>query len=684
MGKNYNEKQKQAIEEAVKYVKENLNVIKSNENFKKFSNERKDIFAVANERTPFIREYFNLLKEAEKRSGTYFERVKTEMHEVAARQEVLKKAAELCTDEASKEELLQEREELNNHPAMAAYGKYVEGLKYFAGMTDELKPEVEMFFEKELRFKFVKNLNYPEGSLLESYRKGEQPNLKIFDTDKPITEEEERKVKAYQEAIAEAKAKEVFTRQQIHHLPLEEQFLGDYIQKRDANKVALPSGFNNRVTPTAFCVGRMLADGCSLEEIMDPRALLEKKKEIGEEYKGYLERGDAKTYGEKMYEGSKAIKKAFLDYVKKHKDELKSEKDLAMHGNRLITLSCMASDLLQELPRVKDYVKKISPDDMDKMADDLSKLNCCTVLSVGTCISYNPYKIGWSDVSSIMTNQIFVNTFLDEVQKENPDLENHMMGAMQEGDINNHVAGLGELKELFGNSDDINMNKLEDDQISDLASMMNYDFIRKNDIRAEYCRIPLKVMEKPKYDAPINYEKGDEMKVVVTCKGKQLLKTNAPHLSDRQLKRLERKNIRGKESNNSEQFNALLRSYDEVAGKIGHSKIDNKEYLEELNKLKKSAIDYLNAKRAQKGHAAVSGDLPEKIDKQMLGLEKGASIFTNKGKARYDLALKVVMNIQAVEKAFHEYEKKNPTVEKENNNQTMKIKENIDDFSFDK
>ena len=62
MGKNYNEKQKQAIEEAVKYVKENLNVIKSNENFKKFSNERKDIFAIANERTPFIREYFNLLK----------------------------------------------------------------------------------------------------------------------------------------------------------------------------------------------------------------------------------------------------------------------------------------------------------------------------------------------------------------------------------------------------------------------------------------------------------------------------------------------------------------------------------------------------------------------------------------------------------------------------------------------
>ena len=150
MGKNYNEKQKQAIEEAVKYVKENLNVIKSNENFKKFSKERKDIFAIANERTPFIREYFNLLKEAEKRSGTYFERVKTEMHEVAARQEVLKKAAELCTDEASKEELLQEREELNNHPAMAAYGKYVEGLKYFAGMTDELKPEVEAFFEKEL------------------------------------------------------------------------------------------------------------------------------------------------------------------------------------------------------------------------------------------------------------------------------------------------------------------------------------------------------------------------------------------------------------------------------------------------------------------------------------------------------------------------------------------------------
>ena len=46
MGKNYNEKQKQAIEEAVKYVKENLNVIKSNENFKKFSNERKDIFAL--------------------------------------------------------------------------------------------------------------------------------------------------------------------------------------------------------------------------------------------------------------------------------------------------------------------------------------------------------------------------------------------------------------------------------------------------------------------------------------------------------------------------------------------------------------------------------------------------------------------------------------------------------------
>jgi hypothetical protein len=131
----------------------------------------------------------------------------------------------------------------------------------------------------------------------------------------------------------------------------------------------------------------------------------------------------------------------------------------------------------------------------------------------------------------------------------------------------------------------------------------------------------------------------------------------------RQLKNLEEAGLRGKEKNNSPEFNELLKSIDETAEKVDNPNLSNKEYLDELAKLKDTAIQYLNAKRAQKGYDPAE-KFPDTIDNQMLGLEKGKSIFTSKGKARYNFALNVVMKIQKLEKAINDYEKKNAPVQK--------------------
>ena len=90
-----------------------------------------------------------------------------------------------------------------------------------------------------------------------------------------------------------------------------------------------------------------------------------------------------------------------------------------------------------------------------------------------------------------------------------------------------------------------------------------------------------------------------------------------------------------------------------------------KSFVKEKNAIdKEAAVEYINAKRAQKGYD--SKTVPDAtIDAQMLGKEKGgASIFTSKGKDRYEFALNLIERATTLENKLNEYEKNNPSVEK--------------------
>jgi hypothetical protein len=73
---------------------------------------------------------------------------------------------------------------------------------------------------------------------------------------------------------------------------------------------------------------------------------------------------------------------------------------------------------------------------------------------------------------------------------------------------------------------------------------------------------------------------------------------------------------------------------------------------------------YVAAKRAQKGYEA-KGTLDEKIDDKMLGKESGASIFTTRGKDRYEFALNILEKVQELEDKFGSVEKQNDSMKKE-------------------
>ena len=99
-----------------------------------------------------------------------------------------------------------------------------------------------------------------------------------------------------------------------------------------------------------------------------------------------------------------------------------------------------------------------------------------------------------------------------------------------------------------------------------------------------------------------------------------------------------------------------------------------------MRELKKAATEYILAKRAQKGYTTGAGlKVPDaEIDKNMLGKGKGASIFTTRGKERYEYALKIVESVIEMEKelqkndpeaykAAEEAEIKNPEIDEPEN-----------------
>jgi hypothetical protein len=135
------------------------------------------------------------------------------------------------------------------------------------------------------------------------------------------------------------------------------------------------------------------------------------------------------------------------------------------------------------------------------------------------------------------------------------------------------------------------------------------------------------------------------------------------------LNNLEKKNLRGKESGNSKEFNSLMRAYDDIREKFGNSKLTTEQRLEEIAKFKEAAMEYIGAKREQKGYEKI-GVPDSEIDDKMLGKTKGASIFTSRGKDRYEFALNALRGAITLEQKVVETEKPRPKMVFSENYQT--------------
>ena len=63
------------------------------------------------------------------------------MKNIAAQHMIYMTAIEMSTDEEEKQRLKEMADKLANHPAVAAYGKYIEGLRYLSGEIKEVSTD---------------------------------------------------------------------------------------------------------------------------------------------------------------------------------------------------------------------------------------------------------------------------------------------------------------------------------------------------------------------------------------------------------------------------------------------------------------------------------------------------------------------------------------------------------------
>ena len=300
------------------------------------------------------------------------------------------------------------------------------------------------------------------------------------------------------------------------------------------------------------------------------------------------------------------------------------------------------------------------------MVEEMGKYVCAIGNGYGVKIDYDLEMVSALSVAAVTDRLLYSNKFLEEIQKDEPDYDSFLMTGNDRGPVISQINTLPEFQEVFGDEDSVDMDTIDEERVIKIASMYETKFFKDNKITYERSRIPVTVTKTPEFTVGLkeDLKKGAVINFVVSRNGKQITPTNLPVRIDNRFRSWETKNFRGKEKDNSAEFNNLLRTYDETNRKVVDSKLSNKEYLGELAKLKEAAMQYINAKRAQKGYGPAT-KVPDKIDNQMRGTEKGKSIFTKKGRDRYEFALKAIMQINKMEAAIQEYEKKNPSVEKE-------------------
>ena len=642
-----------AIDDALKQFTDNTAVLKDNPKIQSFAEEIRNIETALENKHLIVKEYIKLHREAEKRPNNFIGRMAREMRNIAAKQEVFRIAAEMSQDDKEKAELLKQIEELNSSPAMAAYENYIKGLKYLAGMTNEVEPEVKNLFENELRVPIQL-----DKSAYDKFRKG---GKQVYESN---DEKKNRLTHEYSNATAQTKARELFSKQGVVFKAAERQFIGDYVEREGRNT---KPPFIDRITPTAFCVGKMLQMGHRLEDIMDPRKLLEEKQAVGNAYINLRETNNGAQYSRELYDGAKALIKEFHEYVKNHKDELKTEQDLAMHANTLGTLSIMCFDLFQEMTRCNNYIKatfksdenmKALGADMLVLGQELLKYQCGAGTATNQPIPHEIDNFVPQFLAVIIQRQMYTKAFLNELQKDNPDIESVLLSSEQTTSVQTQILISEDVQALFDKYGmGLDFKNINSEDIKKLSSMMSMEYLEKNNVHYHIPKNPTHVTELPKYNErlPKNFKTGDNIPAIVTRNDKQIVKTNLPAKMDSFFRRMENKDIRGNVKDNSIEFNAMMESYDDAVRKFSGGEVSNAVSLEELRKMKDAAAAYITAKRVQKGYN--SGNLPDRtVDAKMLGQESGSSIFTSRGKERYEFALKLLVNINNLEKDLTEIE----------------------------
>ena len=757
------------LKDAKNQLANNKGILKNSPIIQQFVEARKKIDAVAATKNPLVKEYINIHKEAEKNTNSTIGRMTRAMKNIAAQHMIYMTAIEMSTDEEEKQRLKELADKLAKHPAVAAYGKYIEGLRYLSGEIKEVSSEVRTFFKRELAVPLQeKNSKYEIYRLgVDEYIKQETESLdaleaelqkkqleiqkkyqeldakerkegtihpdllKVLDEEIVLKKEREEfertkgtmesseatsklrdlvnkegmnklkqkslirkhgsverrkllddqitlendidgipgkkeklknlktppeikdKVDEYQKTIAKMKARELYSKQAMDFFVLRDSFIGDYLKNKVKDKDKDGSKlFGDRQTPATICIGIMLMQGYKVEEIMDPTALLDKKKEIGQEYIKRREENDEKWYVKTMYDGSIAMMDAFKKYVKEHKEELKTEQDLAMHVGTLGVLSMACFDMYQELSNCKfadkgKYYKTV--EEYNLLQDKLCAYECGAGLGTPTTVKYDRddiLRLPADTVATELRRQLRTKMLLEEIQKENPDIASVMITIPEQTSVDQQLVTMPEFKEIYGDSVDSKFHNLSKEDVRQLAYLQSMDFIDKYNIRFDRMKHPTKAT-KGLNNIIYNINKNEKIGCVVSANGKQLIAVD---------------NILGNAKDNSAVFNKMIEEYDKALFKTDFV-ISSAKKPEELKDLKEAAIAYINAKRAQKGYdsKSVPNDV---IDAQMLGKEKGGkSIFTERGRDRYEFALEIVTKVMDVEKRYEKDEMQKQDVE---------------------
>lgn len=345
----------------------------------------------------------------------------------------------------------------------------------------------------------------------------------------------------------------------------------------------------------------------------------------------------------------------------------KAERDLIHHSNRLAYLATTCFDLNQEMehcsnhyPKVDQIKEKVlhSIEDYTKMSFKLLELRIGNTLSTATDMNYEPdgYAISPGSYSRIASRNLIGKHIIEELNKDNPDYSQTKLSIDSENAVTMQMNSLPAFVELFNGSTDLKLENMSIEEIDKLAGLLNGSYFDKNKIKYFTPKVPITVKGTPETgENLIGTHDGLSVDRVLFIGDKQVVETNIPAQMDKFLNSLNKGvDMRGNAKDNSAEFDNLLTNFDNVRKALENPQLNNEEYLAELGKLKTAAEGYILAKGEQKGYANSSPD-NKNIDAQMLGKAKGgSSIFTSRGKERYEFAATVLDAITETEKALNQ------------------------------